>query len=262
MRAEPERASLEQLRRASAAVESRLAAFVNSQRLGEFYDLIRYRLGWQTPDGPPAIRPRAVLCLLACQACGGRQAMALPMATAIALLHIFAANQEELERGLETRHGRPSVASVWGVPQAMNAGDSLHALAKMALLGTRRRLPGPKILRLEELLDESSLHACEAIHDELEGRAGDVELAAAKSAVLFGCAAYAGGYLAAVDEAISRQLRCFGDLLGSAVGVMPLDRVRAESYYRQSLGALEEARLPAASAAPMRTLAEWVMGLC
>ena len=249
-------AAVVELRRVSAEVDRALHAFVDRQPLSDFYDLVRYHLGWGAPNGAPAIRSRAVLCVLACRACGGTTRTALPMAVAIALLHSFASNQEDLERHREVSRGRPTVGSVWGTPQAMNAGDGMHALAKMALLEARDRIPAQAILRLEEALDECSLSACEILHQELLGGSTNAtELAVAKSSVLFACAGWSGCYLAGTDEALSERMRRFGELLGAASA----DGSQAQDCHSQALQALELTGLTAAKLGPLRALAEYVM---
>lgn len=252
----------------STGIDSALRAFVDRQPLSEFYDLVRYHLGWPA-EGHELLRPRSVLCVVACQTCGGSFDSALPMAVAIALLHSFELNQEDLERHRRVRNGRKSVWSVWGTPQAMNAGDGMHALAKMALLDGRGRLQPAAILHLEQLLDECCLRCCEVIHSEqaaghLELGSGEeadiVELAARKGAILFGCAAYAGCYLAGDGESRQgAQIRRFGELLGSAAGVKALSAERADSLQAEALTALEAAGVAAEHCAALRSLADYVL---
>ncbi len=249
-----------ELRRAAAEVDRALREFVDRQPLSDFYDLVRYHLGWAALNGPPEVRPRSTLCVLACEACGGRTEAALPMAVAIALLHNFAANQEDMERERQISRGRQTVQSRWGTAQAMNAGDGMHALAKMALLEARARIPAAAILQLEEELDECSLRLCETIHQELrDGSADRAELAAGKASVLFGCAGHAGCYLAGAPPSASEGMRRFGQLLGAAAGVAALDRERSEACLAEALRALGETGLAEPKLAPMRALAEHVL---
>jgi geranylgeranyl pyrophosphate synthase len=270
----------------SEAIDSALRVFVDRQPLAEFYNLVRYQLGWEAERRGP-LRPRSVLCAAACQACGGNIEQALPMAMAVALLHGFELNQEDLERSRQARHGRQSVWRLWGTPQAMNAGDGMHALAKMALFEGRGRLSAAAILHLEQELDQCCLRCCEAIHLEQAGRhqppspelpasqspAGGpaqgasrglpqevLELAAAKGAVLFGYAAYAGCYLArAADSAQARELRRFGELLGSAAAVRALAPERGEAFGMEALAALEASGIAASHCATLRSLADYVL---
>src|SRR5690348_14571902 len=106
-----------ELSRLSDDIDLALRSFIDRQPVSEFYDLTRYHFGWQA-GATPRLRLRSVLCILACRACGGSEAAALPLAVAIALLHEFSVNQRELELHKATSRGRPSVWNVWGTAQA------------------------------------------------------------------------------------------------------------------------------------------------
>ena len=255
----PEQAGVEMLLDVSARIDAALHAFVDRQPLGEFYDLVRYHLGW--PADPAPFRPAAVLCMLACRACQGTFERALPMAVAMVLLQGFEQNQEDLERQRRTRQGRESVWSVWGTPQAMNAGDGMHALAKMALLEGRERLQATEVLQLERELDECCLRYCEAIWEEQAPQAADAAgKAAAKGAVLFSCAAYAGCFLAGAGDAPTADaMRRFGELLGAAAGVQAAGCPGAEAFRDRALAALESSGMAAGQCAELRSLADYVL---
>src|SRR5579883_17454 len=244
----------DELQRISADVDGALRSFVDRQPVSDFYDLTRYHFGWQAGSAPP-FRPRSVLCILACQACGGSSEAAWPLAVAVALLHEFSVNQRALELHQATSRGRPSVWNVWGTAQAMNAGDGMHALAKVALLEARATLPAGSILHLQAELDECCLRICDAVQQELTaGEAASPELAACKSAVLFELAAYGGCYIAGAGSAASARLRRLGELLGSAAAVQPLDAGRALALQREALALAGE--LPAQVRPQVRALAE------
>jgi geranylgeranyl diphosphate synthase, type I len=249
------------MQRMSTNLDRKLQAFVGKQPLDDFYELMRYEFGWNSPESEPMLHPHSVLCLHACQACGGTPDVAMPMAMAVALLHRFARIQEDVERRREVSRGRPAVWSLWGTPQAMNAGDGMHALAKMALLEGRGSISAGTILELEEELDESCLRLCEVLHLELQGpdAPAAVELAARKSAVLFGCAAYAGCHLAGGDESRRQALRRFGELIGSAAGARPLSEARARAFYDEALLLLSDGSVIAAAGPSLRAFAEYLL---
>jgi geranylgeranyl diphosphate synthase, type I len=258
-------AGAESLWSISAEIDRALRAFVDRQPLGDFYELVRYHLGWMA-EGAGLLRPRAVLCVVSCQACGGTFDQALPAAVAIALLQGFELHQEDLERQRPSRHGRQSVWTVWGRPQAMNAGDGMHALAKMALLEDRERLSAAAILHLQQELDESCLRCCEAIHlDQAAAAAhaisaGTLERAANKTAILFGYAAYAGCYVACAGQSsLVPCLRHFGELLGSAAGVKPLSPSRAAAFRADAIAAFKSPGIAAEHQAALRDLTDYVL---
>ncbi len=107
--------------------------------LANHYAMMHYHMGWTDESLRPRAlaagkRVRPLLCLLACEAVGGNPADALPAAAAIEILHNFSLVHDDIEDGDETRRHRPTLWALWGVPQAINVGDGMFALAFAALL--------------------------------------------------------------------------------------------------------------------------------
>jgi geranylgeranyl diphosphate synthase type I len=105
-----------------------------------FYDMMRYHLGIAGPRGEATaaragkmVRP--ALGLLSCEAVGGRRRQALLAAAAIELIHNFTLIHDDIEDASHSRHGRDTVWRVWGEAQAINAGDGMFALGRLALNG-------------------------------------------------------------------------------------------------------------------------------
>src|SRR5256885_9832149 len=71
--------------------------------------------------------------LLVYEALTGDERRALPAAAAIELLHNFTLIHDDIEDQDPARHHRPTVWSVWGVPQAINAGDGMFAVSRLAV---------------------------------------------------------------------------------------------------------------------------------
>lgn len=106
--------------------------------LADHYGMLRYHMGWVNarfePDPVPGgKRLRPILTLLACAETGGRPEQALPAAAAIELLHNFSLIHDDIEDGDAVRRHRATVWTLWGMPQAVNAGDGLFALAFAAI---------------------------------------------------------------------------------------------------------------------------------
>ena len=55
----------------------------------------------------------------------------------VELLHNFSLIHDDVEDDSPTRRHRPTVWALWGVPQAINAGDAMFTLARLALHGLR-----------------------------------------------------------------------------------------------------------------------------
>ena len=103
------------------------------------YAMMHYHMGWVDESLRPGThaagkRIRPLLCLMACEAVGGNPAEALPAAAAVEILHNFSLVHDDIEDGDETRRHRPTLWALWGVPQAINVGDGMFALAFAALL--------------------------------------------------------------------------------------------------------------------------------
>jgi len=119
--------------------ELRQVLFIPDQRLGPFYGMMHYHLGWtdesfqatRSQAGGKRLRP--LFCLLACQAVGGEPQQALPAAAAVELIHNFSLLHDDIEDNSPTRRHRTTVWKIWGEPQAINAGDGMFALAHLAL---------------------------------------------------------------------------------------------------------------------------------
>jgi geranylgeranyl diphosphate synthase, type I len=127
------------------------------------YDMMRYHLGWIDKKGLPvknnagkALRP--ALCLFSCEAVGGDYTKALPAAAALELVHNFSLIHDDIQDNDRERRHRATVWTVWGKPQAINAGTAMRILANTAV----GRLYGngvsvEKQLRLNRRLDEITL---------------------------------------------------------------------------------------------------------
>lgn len=103
------------------------------------YEMMHYHMGWADEDLlavalPAGKRIRPLLCLLACEAVGGDPVKALPAAAAVEILHNFSLVHDDIEDGDKVRRHRPTLWTIWGVPQAINVGDGMFSLAYAALL--------------------------------------------------------------------------------------------------------------------------------
>ena len=100
--------------------------------------MLRYYMGWVDVEGNPcrategkALRP--TLCLFACEATGGSINQAMPAAVALEFIHNFSLIHDDIQDQDETRHHRPTLWAIWGVPQALVAGNVLRVIADTSL---------------------------------------------------------------------------------------------------------------------------------
>jgi len=205
------------------------AALPLDERLPGLYDMLRYHLGWldehlvPTP-GPTGKRLRPVLCLLAAEAMGGDYRRALPGASAVEIVHNFSLVHDDIEDNSPERRHRPTVWRLWGVPQGVNAGDVLFALA-FECLGRLRDLGHPPdvVLTSLRLLSLTCRRLCEGQYLDIsfESRS-DVseeeyyEMVAGKTGALLAYSAQLGALLGSGSLQTAEPLRRFGFELGLA----------------------------------------------
>lgn len=201
-------------------------------RVAEFYGMQEYHLGWRDLDLQPAhadpgklLRPQ--LTLLACAALGGTVAQALPLAAGIQLIHDFSLIHDDIQDQSDTRRGRTTVWTHWGIAQGINAGDGMFVLAHRAIQQLHDEgVPAETVLLVLRRFDETILAVCEGQYLDLsfEGRLEIGEddylaMIARKTAALLAAAAGLGGLVAAADAARAEPLFAFGRSLGLAFQV-------------------------------------------
>src|SRR5713101_7211350 len=207
-----------------AAVDEEIRALLTGAdpSLQPFYGMMLYHLGLDAERGPSGKRLRPVLCTLVYEALTGDARSALPAAAAIELLHNFTLIHDDIEDQDPARHHRPTVWSVWGVPQAINAGDGMFAVSRLAVQRLRC-FPAERVLAFAKLIDEACVRVCEGqfLDISFETRT-DVTaeryraMAAKKTGALFAAAAQGAALLATDDAKVRETLARFGDAFGQA----------------------------------------------
>ena len=170
------------------------------------YEMLAYHLGLDHADGPRGKRIRPLLGLLAYQSLTGDYHPALPGAAAVELGHNFSLVHDDIEDADRERRHRPTLWAIWGIPLAINAGDALFALSRLALYRLLADSVSPaRVLRLMRVYDETCLALCEGqFLDITFERRPDVtvdeylEMIGKKTAALIGASVQAGAILARV----------------------------------------------------------------
>jgi geranylgeranyl diphosphate synthase type I len=193
----------------------------------EFTTMLLYHLGFANADGSPTRiysgkRIRPMLVLLSCEAAGGNLSQALPAAAAVELLHNFSLIHDDIEDGDELRRGRATLWKVWGVPQAINAGDGMFAMAHIALERcVERGVLAERVLRVLRVFDEMCVHLTVGQHLDIgfETRT-DVDsndymnMIAGKTAALTKACCEMGAILGGASQSVVAKLAEFGRCLG------------------------------------------------
>jgi geranylgeranyl diphosphate synthase type I len=236
------------------------------------YEMCRYHLGLDG-SGSTGKRMRPLLGLLAYASITGDHRRALPGAAAVELGHNFSLVHDDIEDGDRERRHRPTLWALHGIPQAINTGDMLFSLSRVALHRlTDLGFPDRTVLRLMRLYDDTCVALCEGqyldiwMSDHEDALSVDLyfDMIGRKTAALIAASIEAGAVLATEDEAVIGKYRAFGwdlgiafqlndDLLGiwgpeSATGKEPTDLARKKKtlpliYAFEHAAAADRARL-------------------
>ena len=209
-------------------LNSALREFVESRTL-PLYDMMSYQLGWGREEGEaaslgPPPRLHGGLTLTAAFASGGDYRPALNHAVSVEMMNSFWLIHNDIEDGNTERAGRPSVWWHWGPAQAINAGDGMHAMARLAIFGLSEKGVGPSRIAVAiRALDEAAVKICEGEYADIANQERMSMTAASylgmvddRIGALFGCAARLGALAASDDANTADGLDQFGAKIGSA----------------------------------------------
>lgn len=204
------------------ALRTRLSGSINNT----FAGMMQYQFGYVDENLQPRLsdggkRFRPLLCLLACEACGGVWRDGLSTAAAIELLHNFSLIHDDIEDHDPSRRHRPTVWKLWGIPQGINVGDAVYAEAMRAVAASHTsaeaaievaRQFGDAALLLTEgqYLDMSFETRPDVTPDEY------LAMIERKTGALVSFSVWSGARIAEAAGRTSEDLKKFGLALGAA----------------------------------------------
>jgi geranylgeranyl diphosphate synthase type I len=214
------------------AIEDELKSVVqqaNGTGLSELHEMLVYHLGWEGDGAGPKARGKRVrplLVLLSSAAIGKDWSKALPAAASVELLHNFSLIHDDIQDNSELRRGRKTIWAKWGIPQAINAGDAMFALAHIAL-NRLEEFSGPEVfIQASQLLSRSSLQLTQGQYLDLayeNARDLDIEsywpMVSGKTAELLSTCTQLGGLVNGASKDRLDSLSLFGEKLGLAFQV-------------------------------------------
>ena len=217
------------LRHYSSMVDTELERVIADRDL-PLYSMMKYHLGWLDSEGmPSAAAPRnlGALCLASSVSLGGPAERALPTAAAIEFVQNFCEIHDDIQSGKVGRNDRDSVWWKWGPAQAINAGDGMHALARLALFGLHEHGVGAEgVFEAVKLLDNAGLETCEGRFFDLEAQErlditsdAYLKMASAKSGSLYACAMEFGALACDAISETRSAMSNSGRNLGIAVQI-------------------------------------------
>ncbi|MEV8452974.1 family 2 encapsulin nanocompartment cargo protein polyprenyl transferase [Streptomyces sp. NPDC052095] len=213
------------LERTRALVDPRLRAAVESLP-GSLRRVAMYHFGWQEADGSPSSGPagkaiRPALVLAAARALGGDPERAVRAAVAVELAHNFTLLHDDIIDEDRTRRHRPTAWAVFGVPDAVIAGDAMMVLAHRLLAED----PSPAATQAAARLSTCIIELCAGQQADcsFEDRGPEevtldecLTMATAKTGALLGCACALGALYAGAGERAVAAMDGFGREAGLA----------------------------------------------
>ena len=192
------------------------------------YQMLQYHMGWTDENGHSLAVPvsqgkalRPTLCLFACEALSDDWSKALPAAAALEFVHNFSLIHDDIQDGDVERRHQPTVWYLWGLPQALVAGNAMRSLADITTMElVRRGVPEADALRASLILTKSYLDMTQGqcldldFEGKLDIRLEDyLTMISHKTGALMRCGMETGALIGSDDEVfIQAFARCGGHL--------------------------------------------------
>ena len=212
-------------------IDSELKQVINSRDV-PLYSMMSYHMGWTDAPGhiDTPLRKNhdlGVLCLLTCQSLGKAITAGIPAAAALELVENFTQKHDDIQSGNPSRDSRDAVWWIWGPAQAINAGDGMHALARLALFRLLENDVSPELVfEALKIMDNASLRTCEGRYMEMEAQERldmpvetYVRMASHKEGSLISGALKIGALLGGVQHENQNPLEKAGADLGVALQI-------------------------------------------
>ncbi|MBN1535146.1 MAG: polyprenyl synthetase family protein [Anaerolineales bacterium] len=203
-----------------------IMTMANEPELEPFYSMMAYHLGWEGKGAGPEARGkrfRPLLLLLTCVSAGGGWEKALPAAAAVELLHNFSLIHDDIQDNSPLRRGRETVWKIWGIPQAINAGDAMLTLAHLAMLNLENTVTSDILTTAVRLLQQTCLKLTKGQYlDMTFEKCAQVtleeywQMVEGKTAALISVCAELGALIAGASESVCQYYKDFGHFLGLA----------------------------------------------
>ena len=220
-------------------VDQKLRDLINEREL-PLYRIIEYQMGWndsveelsvgndEVLKGNELIsNPFGVLCLLASSSNHTQIKDAIKPAVSIEMISKFLQIHDDIQSGNPSRNGRDTVWWLWGPAQAINAGDGLHALARLTILQMHEDgYPSENIFQMLSILDQATLKACEGRYLDLEAQESIdmniqnyLQMSGDRLGSVFSCALQLGYIINSNNPAKLNVISSCGNALGIALQI-------------------------------------------
>jgi geranylgeranyl diphosphate synthase type I len=139
----------------------------NEEGQEDLFKMLNHHMGWVDENSTQSIsgkRIRPLILLITTSSLGAEWSMALNAAVSIELVHNFSLIHDDIQDRSELRRGRPTIWSIWGIPQAINTGDTLFALAQIKMLELAHYIEDDLALKASKILLEASYRLTQGQH--------------------------------------------------------------------------------------------------
>lgn len=132
-------------------------------------EMLVYHLGWENAkSSSKGKRIRPLLVCLSTHLSGGDWKTVLPAAASVELIHNFSLIHDDIQDQSTTRHGRDALWVKVGIPQSINAGDSLFSIALDEIWKLKSSYPVPVAADCSHLLTTTSIHLTEGQYLDID----------------------------------------------------------------------------------------------
>jgi geranylgeranyl diphosphate synthase type I len=202
----------------------RSASLFDADHYTDILQMINYHMGWTDQPNFRGKRLRPLLTLLCYAGLETNWEMALPAASAIEWTHNFSLVHDDIEDKSDTRRGRPTIWKQWGPSKAINVGDTILAISRLAIYRLiENGIPHAKVLEAQHILDRACLQLTQGQHLDLAFETQkDISIDAYlqmiewKTSALISAATSIGACVAGGSPSTIESYRAFGHNLGLA----------------------------------------------
>lgn len=190
--------------------------------------MLFYHFGY-APHGPARrgkrLRPQMVM--RTATGLGAGLESALDAAAAVEILHNYSLVHDDIEDRDELRHGRPTLWNVYGIAQAINAGDALCAISFLTLLHASSHLRSEPVVSMVRVLHEAHRVMCDGQSLDLQfenaahvSPAEYYRMIGSKTGALFEAACVLGAQCANASNATVEASAALGRAFGTAFQIL------------------------------------------
>jgi len=168
-------------------------------------------------------RLRPALCMISCEAVGGKPRDGLSVGAVIEMVHNFTLIHDDIADRSELRRGKPCLHHKYGLGLAVNSGDGLFSLAYEALSDALEKLESKKGKRVLKTLSAQITRVCEGQALDIgwvENRRWDLtekdyfDMIRRKTGALMAASCEVGAIVGGATENEIEALRDFGMNMG------------------------------------------------